>query len=97
MGVGGARAKRTKNMRSMVVTLDVSKLSGWLNAYAYCQAERRLYDVCGMRAGRSERVGQWRCKARADEGPKMSRGGGAKAESYRKHVRHVGDAGRVPA
>ena len=26
-----ARAERTSNMPTMVVTLDVSKLSGWLN------------------------------------------------------------------
>ena len=35
-----ARAERTQNMDSMVVTLDVSKLSGWLNAYASCRVER---------------------------------------------------------
>ena len=29
----------------MVVTLDVSKLSGWLNADAYCRVERRAYDA----------------------------------------------------
>ena len=29
-----ARAKRTANMPSMSVTLDVSKLNGWLNAVA---------------------------------------------------------------
>ena len=29
-----ARAERTKNMFRMSVTLDVSKLSGWLNADA---------------------------------------------------------------
>ena len=37
---GRARAERTKNMDPMYVTLDVSKLSGWLNAYAICQARR---------------------------------------------------------
>ena len=58
-------AERTRNMYSMVVTLDVSKLSGWLNVYDNCPAERRAYDVGGMRAGRSERVGWWRCIERA--------------------------------
>ena len=44
--VGGrARAERTWNMRCMVVTLDVSKLSGWLNADASCRVERRACDV----------------------------------------------------
>ena len=37
---GRARAVRTSNMYCMVVTLDVSKLSGWLNAYAYCRVKR---------------------------------------------------------
>ena len=48
----GARAcaERTKNMRCMVVTLDVSKLSGWLNAAATCQVERRGVQ-CGTRCG----------------------------------------------
>ena len=36
-----ARVERTANMPPMVVTLDVSKLSGWLNAYACCRVERR--------------------------------------------------------
>ena len=35
------------------------------------------YDVGDMRAGRRERVGRWRCKERAEEGPKRrSTGGG---------------------
>ena len=28
-------------MRCIVVTLDVTKLNGWLKAVAYCPAERR--------------------------------------------------------
>ena len=40
-----ARAERTLNMPYMVVTLDVSKLSGWLNADARCRVERRACDV----------------------------------------------------
>ena len=34
---GRARAERTENMVYMSVTLDVSQLSGWLNADAYCR------------------------------------------------------------
>ena len=46
-GCGGhrARAERTLNMRCMVVTLAVSKLSGWLNADAPCRVERQACDV----------------------------------------------------
>ena len=40
-----ARAERTPNIQLMSVTLDVSKLSGWLNALAYCRVERRACDV----------------------------------------------------
>ena len=40
-----ARAERTSNMPTMVVTLDVSKLSGWLNADANCGVERRACDA----------------------------------------------------
>ena len=40
---GRARAERTKKTRSMVVTLDVSKLSGWLNATARCQVKCRAH------------------------------------------------------
>ena len=32
-------------MPRMVMTLDVSKLSGWLNFDANCQVERRAYDA----------------------------------------------------
>jgi len=32
-------------MYFMVVTLDVSKLSGWLNADAYCRVERGAYTM----------------------------------------------------
>jgi hypothetical protein len=31
-----ARVERTSNMELMVVTLEVTKLSGWLNTDAYC-------------------------------------------------------------
>ena len=37
---GRARAERTENMEPIVVTLDVSKLSGWLNADAFCREKR---------------------------------------------------------
>ena len=40
-----ARAERTSNMAHMCVTLDVSKLSGWLNAVAPCRVERRACEA----------------------------------------------------
>ena len=37
---GRARTVRTANMCCMLVTLDVSRLSGWLNAATFCRVER---------------------------------------------------------
>ena len=54
---GRARAERTANIHRMSVTLDVSRLSGWLNAHTYCRVERGSIGggvTCGQ-AGR--RVG----------------------------------------
>ena len=54
-GCGGrARAaERTANMPRMLMTLDVSKLSGWLNAFAFCRVESRACDAGrGVWAGR---------------------------------------------
>jgi len=45
-----ARAERTANMWSMFVTLEVSQLSGWLNARATCRVEGRGMR-CGARCG----------------------------------------------
>jgi hypothetical protein len=42
-----ASAERTQNMRTMVVTLEVSKLSGWLKADATCRVEGRGHMQCG--------------------------------------------------
>jgi len=39
-------------MRSMVVTLEVSKLSDWLNADADCRVEGRACDARGRGASR---------------------------------------------
>ena len=37
---GRARAERTENMYPVFVTLDVSRLSDWLNEDAYCRVKR---------------------------------------------------------
>ena len=50
-----ARAERTENMLRMSVTLDVSKLSGWSNADAFCRVEGRVCDAgSAVRPGRRE-------------------------------------------
>ena len=45
--------ERTLNMPFMAVTLEVSKLSGWLNADASCRESKGGHAVC-MRVGRRE-------------------------------------------
>jgi hypothetical protein len=47
-----ARAERTWNMSFMSVTLEVSKLSGWLKADAACRVEGRACDAGGRGASR---------------------------------------------
>jgi len=66
-----ARAERTQNMRYMFVTLEVSKLSGWLNFRADCRVEREKHAMRGeVRAGRREGVERWHrerhARARSD-------------------------------
>eukprot|EP00964_Phaeocystis_antarctica_P109357 scaffold73841_cov52-Phaeocystis_antarctica.AAC.1 len=46
-------------MPPIFVTLDVSKLSGWLNAAAFCRVERRAYDA-GRDVGRGQEGVGWR-------------------------------------
>jgi hypothetical protein len=55
---GRARAERTANMAYMVMTLDVSKFSGWLNDVALCRIEGTAY--ARFRAGRRKGLGWWR-------------------------------------
>jgi hypothetical protein len=58
-GLGArARAERTTNMRRMFVTLDVSQLSGWLNAVAYCRIEKEATCDAGPPGRRGGAVGQ---------------------------------------
>ena len=99
-GAGHAQ-ERTSNMRSMLVTLDVSKLSGWLNATACCRVERRGRSMRRkVRLGRRAGVGRlWggggasgMCTRRVSDsklGAQGTRG------AHPEHVDHVRDAGRV--
>ena len=68
-------------MDHMVVMLDVSKLSGWLNADAYCRVERRTCDA-GRGAAR-EAGGRWvggDASGTHGEGPTQGLGARARAE-----------------
>ena len=82
-------------MAYMVVTLDVSKLSGWLNADAFCRVGGTCYEA-KRGAGKEMRdVGQLSaaqpfCRGRADWGL-----GAGHARPHIKHGVHICDARRA--
>ena len=89
------------SMLLMSLTLDVSKLSGWLNAYATCRVERRACDT--GRGTAREAGGRWvaATQARHAQGLRVRlEAVGARAHAvgaHREHGPHVRDAGRVEA
>ena len=93
---GRARAERTLNMDIMFVTLDVSKLSGWLNATALCQAEREASEEGDARAARQEGVGRQRRNS-VPGGPNYGGSWQGTRGAHVKHVLHVCNAGGVEA
>ena len=74
-------------MLYMVVTLDVSKLSGWLNADACCRVGRRAYV---MRGERYKKVpcAQRRGKQRVRGGARLHIGAGKRGGTHVKHAAH---------
>jgi len=93
-----ARAERTKNMPYMFVTLDVSKLSAWLNADAYCRVERGACNA-GRGAAR-EACGRWVAAAQsARTGRDRTQGCGSQGTrgAHLEHALHGRDLGRVEA
>ena len=91
-----AGAERTENMYSMVVTLEVSKLSGWLNACAFCRVQKggRLR---GRQAGQETGGRGGGSISDAQRGPDWGVGGTGRRGAHMKHVPHVWDVGRVEA
>jgi hypothetical protein len=82
--LAGARAERTQNMESMVVTLDVSQLSGWLNADAYCRVEREsMKRAATGEPGGGRAWARRRRKQRAGRGPDCGGGWQGHARSAR--------------
>jgi len=99
----GTRGERTKNMRFMVVTLEVSKLSGWLKADACCRVEGRACDAGGRGASREAGGPVW-CgggtTSAACTGNARLKACGGQGHARRAHVEHVAhgrDAGGVEA
>ena len=82
--LAGAGAERTLNISAMVVTLDVSKLSGWLNAAACCRVKRGPCGEEGRHAGPGHGRGAWDGGASSVRREEPSCGGrcwaGARAE-----------------
>eukprot|EP00964_Phaeocystis_antarctica_P012644 scaffold6966_cov30-Phaeocystis_antarctica.AAC.1 len=87
-------------MAFMDLTLDVSKVTGWLNADAPCRVERRPCDAGrgagGVKCGRACGAGaaQAVCRVGPSEGWGQRKG---ERGAHPEHIAHVRDAGRVPA
>jgi hypothetical protein len=84
----------------MVVTLEVSKLSGWLKADAYCRVGGRACDAGGRGASREAgEPGVWWRHTNGMHGDGPTQGFGAKGTrgAHPKHVAHGRDAGGVEA
>jgi len=72
-------------MPSMVVTLEVSKLSGWLKAKAYCRIEGRACNAGGreVRGGRQEGLVWWLHTSGMHGGEGLTQGLGPRARAER--------------
>ena len=78
---GKELAERTLNMFAMSVTLDVLKLSGWLNTSAVCVIERKACEAGSMRGARVRGAVEVQG---ACEGPKGNQGGAGHGWSTQK-------------
>eukprot|EP00964_Phaeocystis_antarctica_P018308 scaffold10120_cov30-Phaeocystis_antarctica.AAC.1 len=84
-------------MYCMVATLDVSKLSGWLNADACCRVARSAFEAGGTPAERREGRGASTAHAACRRGPDWGSVGRGTRGAHLEHVLHGCDAGRVEA
>ena len=93
----GHGEERTINMDSMVVTPEVSKLSGWLNADACCRESKGGHavrdDVLARRREAAGDRGARSVRGRA----RLQIGGKARGGAHEEHEAHVCDAGGVEA
>ena len=96
MGAGHGE-ERTRNIELMSVTLEVSKLSGWLNADADCRGSNEGMR-CGARYTRRQAGGRGdRSASSVQERDRLQIGGGARGGAHLEHVAHGCDAGGVEA
>jgi hypothetical protein len=95
------RGKRTRNIQRMSVTLEVSKLSGWLKASAPCRVQKGASDRGTTRVVRrcgTEGIGRISsAHAACVCGRARDRGQKAQVEAHLEHEGHVCDAAGVPA
>ena len=94
-----ARAERTKNIWYLFVTSEVSKLSGWLKAYACCRVEGKGMQ-CGARCGPGGGRAWGGRSASGMHGEKArleAVGGQGTRGAHHEHVGHVRDLGGVKA
>ena len=97
LGAGHGQ-ERTKNIPYMFVTLEVSKLSGWLNADALCRESKEGHAVRGEVYG-SGAAGGGRPRRQAcsvQERARLPIGGRARGGEHVEHVARVCDAGGFP-
>eukprot|EP00964_Phaeocystis_antarctica_P032217 scaffold18260_cov57-Phaeocystis_antarctica.AAC.1 len=83
----------------MLVTLEVSKLSGWLNADAPCQESNGGHTVWGevQSTGRGGRRRATAGHAACREEARLQIGGRARGRAHGEHGSHARDAGGVEA
>ena len=82
-------------MARMFVTLEVSKLSGWLNADADCRESKEGRAMRGkLKTGSSEVAGD-RGAHSVQERARLQIGSRVRGGAHPEHVAHVCDARRV--
>ena len=98
LGSGHTRGERTSNMERMFVTLDVSKVSGWLNANMNCRVEMGNICDAGRGAGReAAQSGGGASGVPHGEGSDLRLWGQGTRGAHHEHAFHVRDVGRVEA
>ena len=84
-------------MLGMAVTLEVSKLSGWLNACASCRESKEGYGAGrGIRVGGRQVAGNRGARS-VQERARLQIRSRARGGAHSEHVAHVRDAGGVEA
>eukprot|EP00964_Phaeocystis_antarctica_P013465 scaffold7370_cov57-Phaeocystis_antarctica.AAC.5 len=81
----------------MFVTLEVSKLSGWLNADAYCRESKGGHTVLGEVCPGRRKAADGRSASSVEGRARLQIGGRARGGAHPEHAVHGCDAGRVEA